>query len=218
MPSAFPLQFARYRDIADGVASLLSQCERSDPLAPWPCEVIVASGGVAEAIARAVGPSVGLQLQTLDELARRIVRKRVASEGERRLAMRAAARSIDDPLMSTRGIAAMLERSYRDMRDSGVTLASVKPRRSVVARAWREYERLIASLGAIDPADVFAIAARDVSGVKPQIVAGFYDMTGAQWGLVEALAVAGKIEGFYLPTAPHPAFGHLLPASGEKAN
>ena len=89
-------------------------------------EVIVASGGVADAIAREVGDSAGLQLQTLEELARRIVRRRVASDGERRLAMRTAVRTVDDPLMSTRGIAAMLERSYRDMRDSGVSLSPVR--------------------------------------------------------------------------------------------
>src|SRR6476659_2092308 len=119
MPSAFPLQFARYREMAAGVAALLSE-RGADPLAAWPFEVIVASAGVAEAIAREVGPHAGLQLQTLEELARRIINAhgefpRVASEAERRLAMRTAARSIDDPLMTTRGIAAMLERSYRDM-------------------------------------------------------------------------------------------------------
>jgi RecB family exonuclease len=218
MPAAFPLKFARYRDIAKGVATLLSQsrAEVADPLAPWPFEVIVASGGVADAITRELGATAGLQLQTLEELARRIVRQRVATDGERRLAIRTAARSVDDPLMSARGIATMLDRSYRDMRDSGVTLGSL-PRRPTKT-AWLEYERLIASLGAIDPADLLALAARDVSGVKPQIVAAFYDMTGAQWGLVSALAEAGKVVEFLCPTTPHPAFGHLLPASGAKAS
>ncbi|HEX7190637.1 MAG TPA: hypothetical protein VF381_03590, partial [Thermoanaerobaculia bacterium] len=126
--------------------------------------MIVASGGIAEAIAREVGDSAGLQLQTLEELARRIVRRRVASDGERRLAMRTAARNIDDPLMSTRGIAAMLERSYRDMRDSGVTLSSVRLRRVPVARAFAEYEKLIAALGAIDPADLLQSAASILCG------------------------------------------------------
>src|SRR3954447_15711473 len=128
MPAAFSPQFARYRDIAARVAGLCGERRAEsggDPLSPWPVEVIVASGGVAEAIAREVGDSAGLQLQTLEELARRIVRRRVASDGERRLAMRTALRNIDDPLMSTRGIAAMLERSYRDMRDSGVRLADL---------------------------------------------------------------------------------------------
>jgi len=220
MPAAFSPQFARYRDIAARVAAqcLELRAQSADVLSPWPVEVIVASGGMADAIAREVGDSAGLQLQTLEELARRMVRRRVASDGERRLAMRTAVRNIDDPLMSTRGIAAMLERSYRDMRDSGVKLSSVRLRRGAVARAFAEYEKLIAALGAIDPADLLETAARDVSGVKPQIVAGFYDMTGVQWGLVEALERAGKIVAFFSPTAPHPAFGHLLPANGEKGN
>jgi hypothetical protein len=80
-------------------------------------------------------------LQTLEELARRIVRRRVATEGERRLAMRTAARSVDDPLMSTRGIAAMLDRSYRDMRDSGVRLSSVRLRRAPVDPARQHIEQ-----------------------------------------------------------------------------
>ncbi len=212
MPAGFSLQFARYRDIAARVAGLLEErrAESGDVLAPWPVEVIVASGGMADAIAREVGDSAGLQLQTIEELARRIVRRRVATDGERRLAMRTAVRSVDDPLMSTRGIAAMLERSYRDMRDSGV---SVRPRRVPVARAFSEYEKLIAALGAIDSADLLSLAAQDVADVKPQIVAGFYDMTGAQWGLIDALSRAGKVVAFFSPTAPHPAFGHLLPAS-----
>ncbi|HEY2324461.1 MAG TPA: hypothetical protein VGJ82_16495, partial [Thermoanaerobaculia bacterium] len=215
MPAAFSLQFGRYRDIAARVAALLSErrTQSADVLSPWPVEVIVASGGVAEAIAREVGDSAGLQVQTIEELARRIVRRRVASDGERRLAMRTAVRNVDDPLMSTRGIAAMLERSYRDMRDSGVRLSSVRLRRAPVARAFGEYEKLIAALGAIDPADLLEAASRDVSDVKPQIVAGFYDMTGAQFALVDALARAGKVVAFFSPTAPHPAFGHLLPAS-----
>jgi hypothetical protein len=202
MPPAFSLQFARYRDIAARVAGLCaeSRAQRADPLSPWPVEVIVASGGVAEAIAREVGDSAGLQLQTLEELARRIVRRRVASDGERRLAMRTAVRKVDDPLMSTRGIAAMLERSYRDMRDSSVHLPDVRLRRASVARAFAEYQKLIAALGAIDPADLLEFAARDVSGMKPQIVAGFYDMTGAQWGLVEALGRAGKLAGVFVPS------------------
>lgn len=213
MPPAFSQQFERYREIAARVAALLGErrAESGEALAPWPVEVIVASGGVAEAIAREVGDSAGLQLQTLEELARRIVRRRVASDGERRLAMRTAVRNIDDPLMSTRGIATMLERSYRDMRDSGVSFSSVRLRRAAVARAFAEYEKLIAALGAIDPAELLLFAARDVSNMKPQIVAGFYDMTGAQRGLVEALEGAGKVVEFLSPTTVHPA-AHALPS------
>ena len=96
---------------------------------------------------------------------------RIATDAERRLAMRTATRSIDDPLMATRGAPAMLERSYRDVRDSGLTLGEFSRRMAgarslrnrerirTVIRAWQLYERLIARLGAVDPADVLARAA-----------------------------------------------------------
>jgi ATP-dependent helicase/DNAse subunit B len=215
MPPSFPLIFARYRDIASQVASRLRETRAGDALAPWSCEVIAASGGMADSIARELGAAAGLRLQSIDELARRIVNARgelprVANDAERRLAMRTAVRSIDDPLMTSRGIAAMLERAYRDVRDSGLTLAEFRDRArraplrnhdrtTLIVRAWTEYERLIASLHAIDPADLLARAAADVSAAVPQIVAGFYDMTGAQLALVEALAGEGKIVAFYMP-------------------
>ncbi|HEV2720894.1 MAG TPA: hypothetical protein VG323_12810, partial [Thermoanaerobaculia bacterium] len=150
----------------------------------------------------------GLRFSTLNDLARRIVNDageypRVAGDAERRLAMRAAARAVDDEMMESRGMAAMLERSYRDVRDSGVTLADfdARARRAalrnarrtqLVIRAWREYERLIAQSGAIDPADLLgrAAALAKRAHLAPQIVAGFYDMTGAQLAFVESLPLA----------------------------
>src|SRR5437762_126985 len=166
------LRFARYRDIAADLARRLAEGRATegqvkDALAPWPEEVIVPSRGVAEAIAaellgRIPAGIAGLQLQTLETLARRILNDageypRVASEGERRLAMRTAARSISDPIMESRGIAAMLERSYRDVRDGGLTLDDFRARTRLqraklrnpervrtILRAWSEYERLIA--------------------------------------------------------------------------
>jgi hypothetical protein len=264
-----PVFFGRYRDIALQVAERLSAGRGGDPLAPWSEEVIVASRGVADAISRALDrtqwgasalagerdprPIAGLQLQTLETLARRILNEageypRVASEAERRLAMRMAARAIDDPMMTTRGIAAMLERSYRDVRDSGLTLDDLRTRARrdrtrVVVRAFVEYERLIAAIGAIDPADLLTRAAHTIERVKiaPQIVVGFYDMTGVQRALIDALDAAGRIASVHIPAgedeayrfaqpfitsasggqarnAPHPPYGHLLPASGEKGN
>jgi RecB family exonuclease len=264
-----PVLFGRYRDIASQVAERLSAGRGGDPLGPWSEEVIVASHGVADAISKALfraqwgagalagerdpRPIAGLQLQTLEMMARRILNDageypRVASEAERRLAMRMAARAIDDPMMMTRGIAAMLERSYRDVRDSGLTLDELRSRAErsrvrnrdrmrVVVRAFAEYERLIAAVGAIDPADLLTRAARAIGRVKiaPQIVAGFYDMTGVQRALIDALDAAAKIASVHIPagddeayrfaqpfvgtinggqarSAPHPAFGHPLPA------
>jgi RecB family exonuclease len=125
--------------------------------------------------------------------------------------MRIAVRTFDEPLMASRGIAAMLERSYRDVRDSGSTLADFarRGRRGVrnarrtelVTRAWGEYERAIASLNAIDPADLLLRATQSVDAtLRPQLLAGFYDMTGAQRQLTEALLRAGRVAGVWIPT------------------
>src|SRR5207253_2340291 len=165
-------------DIAARIAERLRAARGSDPLAPFAEEVVVASRGMAESIAREMRPVAALQLHSIETLARRVLNDagdypRVASDAERRLAMRTAARAIDDPMMTTRGIAAMLERSYRDVRDSGLTLDDLRTRAErarvrnrdrmrVVVRAFAEYERLIAAIGAIDPAELFTRAARAI--------------------------------------------------------
>ncbi|MEO8382355.1 MAG: PD-(D/E)XK nuclease family protein [Acidobacteriota bacterium] len=222
MPS---LRFAPYRDIASEVATrLLAAREGRDPLTPWEEEVLVPSRGVAEAIAREMlnrEPSglAGLQLQSLESLAVRILSDagqtpRVAEEAERRLAMRTAARGIDDPLLSSRGVAGMLERSYRDMRDSGFTLAQFTrrveearglrnaPRTRLALRAWTEYERWISQVNAIDPADLLQRASRLVGEfVRPQLLAGFYDMTGAQRRFLDALLRADRVAAIWVPSS-----------------
>jgi len=218
------LRFAPYRAIAEAVAERLTESPK--------VEVLAASGGVKDAIASELlrhSPNgiAGLRIETIETFATRIVNAsgelpRVASEAERRLAMRTAVQRIDDPMMESRGIAAMIERSWRDVRDSGVTLAEFERRlratRSVrnlarsrlLVRAWREYERLITQLGAIDPADLLARAAaiieKGVVPVETQIVAGFYDMTGAQRNVIEALRSAGKLEAVYIPAARGEAY------------
>ena len=205
------LHLGRYHDLAGAIAERLS----ADPQQ----EVIVNSAGLANAITaellRGRAGVIGLRLQTIDNFARRLLNDageypRVAADAERRLAMRAAVRTIDDPLMESRGMAAMLERSYRDVRDSGMTLGQFdarRPRTKLALRAWREYERLIAQLGAIDPADLLARAAELAANAKPQIVAGFYDMTGAQLRLIEAL----PLEAIYIPAGDAPAYGFATP-------
>jgi hypothetical protein len=218
-----PVRFAPYREIAHEVASRLASARTGrDPLAAWDEEVIVPSRGVAEAVAaellaRMPAGVAGVRLQTLEELAQRLLAgagqtPRVASELERRLAMRTAIRSVDHPMMESRGVAAMLERAYRDVRDSGVTLADLTRRANSVRglrngrrteaiyRAWSEYEKLIAQLHAIDAADRLAQASRLAGSAKPQLLAGFYDMTGAQWQLVEALLRADRIGAMWVPT------------------
>jgi len=225
-----PLFFGRYQDIAKEIAERLEAGRGTDPFQPWSEEVIVASSGMADAIARELRPVAALRLQSLENLARRILNDageypHVATDAERRLAMRSAARSIDHPLTTTRGIAAMLERSYRDVRDSGLTLDDLRKRSErarirnrdrtrVVIRAFTEYERLIDAIGAIDPADLFTRAA-NVKCETPQIIAGFYDMTGVQLRFVKSL----KVSAIYVPTTEKFAepfvteFGNLSPQS-----
>src|SRR5438128_8200503 len=205
------LQFARYREIAAELATCAD-------------EVIVASGGLASQVQwRAAilrGHPVSLRLSMLDAFARRILNDcgeypRVATDSERRLAMRTAATSIDDPMMETRGIVAMMERSYRDVRDSGIPLdefqrrARNRGRTQILIRAWRAYEQLIAALPAVDPADVLERAAALIesgASVRPQIVAGFYDMTGAQLRLLSALDAAGKVSRVLVPIGEGSAY------------
>ena len=205
---SFP-HIAPYRDIAAAVAKRLLESRNGDPLAPWPEEVIVPTRGMADAITAEllkVMPSgvAGLRLQFLHELAARLVNAagefpRVATEAERRLAMRTAVRAI--PELEGRGVASMLERSYRDVRDSGLTLAEFarnpRGRTRLIVRAWTEYEQLIAQLNAIDPADLLALAGKHTA--PPQIVAGFYDMTWAQKRFVDALRV---VQASGLPPSP----------------
>ncbi|MEA2237091.1 MAG: ATP-dependent helicase/nuclease subunit [Thermoanaerobaculia bacterium] len=224
------LLFDNYRSIAANVASRLS-AERND------FEVLVASGGVANAIATELlrqkpNGAAGLRIETIETFAKRIVNAagelpRVASEAERRLAMRTAIQRIEDPMMESRGIAAMIERSWRDVRDSGITLSEFEARvRSVrglrntartrlLVRAWREYARFIQQLDAIDPADLLAravaVIAKGKIAIATQIVAGFYDMTGAQRIVIEALRTAGKLEAIFVPAAGGDAYRFAEP-------
>jgi RecB family exonuclease len=212
------LHLARYRDIAAEIAERL--------IADGALEVLVASGSVANAIASELlrcRPSgfAGLRIETIETFAARIANAagefpRIAKDDERRLAMRMAVRSIDDPMMASRGIAAMIDRSWRDVRDGGLTLAEFDsrtrnarlrnaPRTKLLIRAWREYERLIGEVNAIDPADLLRRAATIIESgrvpIAPHIVAGFYDMTGAQRRVIEGLRKIEKLEAVYVPAA-----------------
>jgi RecB family exonuclease len=175
------LRFASYREIAAAVASRVAGSAPAGGFA-WPQSVIVPSRGVADAIAAELLLQLpqgvaGLQMPAIETLARDIVNDageypRIATDAERRLAMRVAARSVDEPMMESRGIGSMLERAYRDVRDGGLTLDELRTRVSrasrglrnasrtrAILRAWAEYEKLIASLGAVDPAEVLLRAA-----------------------------------------------------------
>lgn len=221
------LSFSSYRDLADSLAKHLhAERGEADALAPWSTGVIVASSGVAGALADALLKRVpsglaGLPLLSIENFARSVLNAagefpRVSTPDERHLAMRTAIRRFDDPLFESRGVASMLERSYRDMRDAGMTLdelgAAVEKTRRLrnrertwrILTAFREYETLLRALGAIDPADLFTSAARVIqrnATVKPQHIAGFYDMTGVQRRLVDALRSAGRLAGVWIPVS-----------------
>jgi RecB family exonuclease len=227
MPSP-ELHLAPYAALAVRIADRLAASRTgADALSAWQEDVLVASSGVAHAIGtnlaeRFPGGVAGLHLQSLDTFARRIVNAageypRPASDAERRLAMRTAVRAVDDPMFETRGAAAMLERTYRDIRDSGLTLAAFsdrarragslrnRDRLRILIRACEEYERLIRLLHATDPAGILARATLLIRGrvpVKAQLLAGFYDMTGAQLSLVSALQDVEKLAGIFVPVDP----------------
>jgi len=205
------LRFARYREIAEELATC------SD-------EIIAASAGLASSIrfhaAELAGRPVSLPIATLDGFAQNVVNAggeypHLATDNERRLAMRTAVSAIDHEMRDTRGIAAMMERSYRDVRDSGLSLADFEKRAGgrghtrELVRAWRAYEELIRSLPAVDSADVLLHAAERIengAAVAPQIIAGFYDMTGAQLRLVHALEKAGKLKAIFVPIGEGDAY------------
>ena len=209
------LHFASYREIAEEIAARLAAS--SD-------EVIVSSYGLATAatgefLRRSKIAAVSVRLSLLDTFARRVVNDageypREASEAERHLAMRAAVKAIDDPMMETRGIVAMMERSYRDVRDGGLTLVEFerrsrtktlrnRQRTQMILGIWRQYEKLIAHLQAVDPADILDRAAGLIESgrvtVPAQVIAGFYDMTGAQLRLLHALEKTGKVSAIFVP-------------------
>ncbi|MEO6488059.1 MAG: PD-(D/E)XK nuclease family protein [Thermoanaerobaculia bacterium] len=221
-----------YNDIAALIGQRLADSRKgTDALAPWSEEVVVASGGVSQAIVaslleRIPSGMAALRLGTIEALSQRILTDagdypRVASDAERRLAMRTAARSMSDPMTETRGAAAMLERSYRDVRDTGLSVADfarrVKPASSLrnherlrtVIRVWEEYERLIVRLGVLDPAELLGRAAeriRSGAPVAPQILAGFYDLTGAQKNVIRALQDVEKLSTVFIPVDGHSTF------------
>src|ERR1043165_10208301 len=105
-----PLRFVPYREIGREIDVRRTAGRQGgspssaslDPLRPWDEDIIGPSRGVAEAItaellAHFPRGVAGLQMRTLDELAGRIHGvARVASDAERRLAMRMASRVIDD--------------------------------------------------------------------------------------------------------------------------
>lgn len=213
-----------YQSIIDAAAHHVAELRSSGTLDEWlrsPIEFLVPSASVATSLTRAIvtltGGTAGVRIDTIDRLATRIVSaaqlsRRIASASERSVAMDLALRSAatDDPLFSTPGIAALLERSWRDAADSGVMLAELRARTQrhnhqerfrTVVDVWGRYESLLTATGAEDPAWLIRTAIDQLSTARigRQIIFGFYDVTQLQERFLRALKDAGKVEAIYFP-------------------
>lgn len=221
-----PLFLGAYSSLADALAERIAK-DRSDrgevTLTQWlarPIEIIVPSRGVMSAIEESLvrlfrGPVAGIELRTPDSFARKLLEQagelvRVAPDLVQQLAMEAAAiRRLDSELQSP-GIGSLLRRSYRDLRDGGVTLAEAQPRlrrADLVVPAlevWKEYGAILSRSGTIDPADLLARAMMLLPQLEgsPQIIFGFYDATRMQERLFEALASSQRLDSVWVPVVP----------------
>ncbi|MGH9456825.1 MAG: PD-(D/E)XK nuclease family protein [Thermoanaerobaculia bacterium] len=223
------LRFGRYRDLVGPVARRIHDARAKRitaggmaALLREPVEVVVASRAAAEAIAAALvaltgGPVAGVEMRTLDRFAASVLHRageypRVASDAEQRLAMAGAAAVARQPLQAVEGLAPLLLRSWRDLRDADRTLADFaresargadRDLGAALASAWRRFEGAIQKIGAVDPADLFVSAARALDGgaaeVPSQIVFGFYDATAVQERLLFALHRAGALDSIWIP-------------------
>lgn len=225
--------FGTYHELTLALARRLAgELGSCDPLVlvAHPVGIIVPSSGVAHAIADELTktlrkPIAGIAIQTIDSLARTIVARtgklpRIASEIERRLTLDA---SIDPSLATTPGIRVMLDRTLRDVRDSGTSLTELsnrsarsndRPRMlSRLIETWRQQDLLLARTKSIDPATLLEQATRALDGgirIPPQILFGFYDATGIQLALIEALRRADLLDSIQVPVpldASNPAPG-----------
>jgi len=134
---------------------------------------------------------------------------RSATDQEQRLATAIAADETLPGDLRTPGINSMLYRTYRDIRESGLSISMLAKRASSigglidrVVPVFRELESLLTSKGAWDPSDLLTRAALRIatgSRVAPQILFGFYDVTGVQERLLNAMSDAGLLCGVYLP-------------------
>ncbi|HVT01921.1 MAG TPA: PD-(D/E)XK nuclease family protein [Thermoanaerobaculia bacterium] len=229
-----PLIHGSYPAITDALCSQIVSEISARPLAELlqdPVQILVPSRSAAETIAGGVAerlkrPVAGIVMRSIDTLAVEILNAagefpRSATDEEQRLAMIIAADAFLPSDLKTPGITAMLYRTYRDIRDSGLSMSMLAKKapapESIPGRVlplFRELERLVSATGASDPADIHTRAALRISTgstsgtgrtpcgptrMKPQILFGFYDVTGVQERLLNALADAGALSRIYLP-------------------
>ncbi len=223
MPAtATPLFHGTYGEIASMLAARIAS-QRAGSWLGAPVEIIVPSRSAAEEIARRVvgdgGAVAGLQMLQIEQFARRVLNDagtypRVAEAAESSLAMELALRAAGGDLATIHGAGAMLLRSHRDLRDSGVSISELSARitrqrglrnRDRLASAvsvWKRYESLLADAGAAVEADLLIEASAHIRGgarFAPQIVFGFYDATSVQLELLRALASSGRVDSVWLP-------------------
>ncbi|MEO8217641.1 MAG: PD-(D/E)XK nuclease family protein [Acidobacteriota bacterium] len=186
-------------------------------------QVLVPSNGAANEIARGLLARFrsgfgGIVFHTPETLARSLVNAsgsfpHVATDSERSLAFRVACNEIHHPLTQALGAEALFQRSYRDIRDTDMSVDEFEARAArgrvplsdpqrILIRIARLYEKYLSQLGALDPADFLSGASellRRGAPIAPQIVFGFYDLTGVQQSLILALRDAHAIDSIYLP-------------------
>lgn len=219
-----PVYSGTYASIIDAAAADIAARRVSGDLASWlrePIEVLVPSAAVASALTRAIvaksGGTAGVRIETIETLTARIltlagIHRRVATGDERSIAMQLALRAeeADDAIFSTPGIPTLLERSWRDAADSGVTLQDLRRRAdrhpdwerfAHVLSIWARYEKLLASIASSDPASILqqAIDAVPTLPLPPRMIVGFYDVTQLQERFLRALKEHQRIAAIYLP-------------------
>jgi RecB family exonuclease len=224
-PPPISLHFGRYHDLTGPLA------ERIESLRPTggslaehlgnPVELIVPSRAAATAVARALlarspGGVAGVELRTPESFALAVLQRtgrypRIAGESHKRLAMIAAAKKARAPLRAVDGLAPLLARSWRDVRDSDLSIDELRartprasrPKLYALTEVWQRYEGAVHAAGLLDPADLLRETAwmleRGETDVSRQIVFGFYDLTGLQQKLIFALHRAGALDSFWIP-------------------
>ncbi len=213
----------RYLDIAAALAERLHGEIGREILEGRGTHLLVPSRSAAAGVARALlalRPEgfAGIYFNTPDLLAQRILNMAgefppPLSDTQRKLLLKKAVASADHPLLGTAGMDSMIGRSHRDIRDSGASLdqfearirrlsGPIEERHTALLAASRLYEEYLHALAIPGPPALIDRAIQlldEGSPSPPQIVFGFYDMTGLQEKLLEALGRRGLIDSVWVP-------------------
>lgn len=219
---AVPLHFGRYQDIASSLAAQLHSELPASALRAS-AHLLVPSRSAASAVTSALlglrpGGVAGIYFNTIELLASRIVNAAghfppFISETQRQILLRKSVEAAGHPLLAAHGIETMVGRSLRDLRDSGSSVNELaarlaarrkgaEDRHEAFIAAARLYEEYLRALGLIETHDLIGHAIRlleEGATVEPQILFGFYDMTGLQQKLLEALMKKNLVIAGWLP-------------------